>query len=298
MFTSSGQIKPVAPFDFSQSLRFVGEFMPTQHEQVVGNLSMTKSLSIDGLPVAFKLTSTGTIDQPTLDYTLYAEQPLSLEHQHTAIDKISFYLSLNDDLNPFYAIGQDDACFAPVIEQLYGFHQVKFSVSLFEHACWSILTQRNYISIARKMKDALIARYGSRIAVDGTILPIFPEARAIVEAGEAELISVIRHQQKANYLSGVARAFLDVDEQFLRYGDYATVSAWLHNIKGIGDWSAAFLLIRGLGRTEQISSEKHLLAAASARYQQPMTAQSLKPIAAHYGEWQGYWAFYLRASSN
>ncbi len=296
MVTISGQLDAVAPFDFAHSLRFLGEFTPTQPDHQVGGTSFSKAMLVDGLPVGFKVSGIGSVEQPRLAYTLYSECSLTPEQQAAALDRIRFFFSLDDDLRPFYTIGRADPCFAPVIDQLYGFHQVKFSVTPFENAVWAILTQRNHMSIARKMKDALVARYGSRFAVDGSVHPVFPDPQALAEASEAELVSLIHHQQKAEYLSAAARAFLRVNDNFLRHGDYEEVYDWLRSIKGIGEWSAKFVLIRGLGRTDEISTEGRLLEAAAKHYPQPMTEKSLKVFASRYGIWQGYWAFYLRNS--
>jgi DNA-3-methyladenine glycosylase II len=84
---------------------------------------------------------------------------------------------------------------------------------------------------------------------------------------------------------------------FLRHGDYDEVEAWLRSIKGIGEWSAQFVMVRGLGRIDRLPIEQRLLMAASERYQQTMTPDSLRKLAVRYGPWQGYWAHYLRAAS-
>ena len=71
-------------------------------------------------------------------------------------------------------------------------------------------------------------------------------------------------------------------------------------IEGIGTWSAQFILLRGLGRTEHIPlTEKKLLEAASRTYGrgQEITPEDLQRIADKYGLWQGYWAHYLRVAS-
>jgi DNA-3-methyladenine glycosylase II len=35
-------------------------------------------------------------------------------------------LSLDEDIKPFYALGSKDPNFAPVLDELYDLHQVKF----------------------------------------------------------------------------------------------------------------------------------------------------------------------------
>ena len=94
--------------------------------------------------------------------------------------------------------------------------------------------------------------------------------------------------------------FNEVDEQFLRSGPYEEVAARIRGIRGIGEWSAHFILVRGLGRMEHVSSiEKELLKAASTIYSDdpPLSAAELQQILDRYGRTQGYWAFYARNAS-
>ena len=270
LYSETHTLTPIPPFDFAQSLAFLGLFTPTRGEQALSAQTLTKAIAIDGRAVVFEVRSRGTLDRPRLDCTLYADRPIPTQLKAAALDRVTFFLSLNDDVRSFYAIGQADAAFAPIVQQLYGYHQVKF-LTPFENACWAVLTQRNRLDIARRMKDRL----------------------ATLPAGA--LAAMIRNEPKARYLGEVARAFAAVDEQFLRTGDYVEVEAWLRQIKGIGPWSATFILLRGLGRMEQVPlAEKNLREAASRVYGHVVTAESVRSIAERYGYWQGYWTHYLR----
>src|SRR5262249_46400164 len=100
--------------------------------------------------------------------------------------------------------------------------------------------------------------------------------------------------KKAEYLTAIAQTYLTADEQFLRHGDYDSVESWLRNIKGIGAWSATFVLVRGLGRMDRVSAEKPLQDSASRVYHQRLDEAGVRRLAARYGVNQGYWAFYLR----
>src|SRR5439155_24449011 len=116
-YTSTGKLHPAAPFDLAQALRFLGDFLPTKNEYAIGELSLTKAFSIGSQTVVVRVQSVGSVEQPELAYTLYAEKDLSQAEQNTAIDSISFYLSLNDDLGPLYALADSDQMFAPVVKQ-------------------------------------------------------------------------------------------------------------------------------------------------------------------------------------
>ncbi len=297
--TETGYLTPTPPFDFGRSLDFLGFFPPMQGEQTVASRTLTKAVYVEGQITGFQLSSTGTIDAPKLEYTLFSEQPMSDSIKHAAIDRVSFFLSLDDDLRPFYQIGLDDPDFAPVIQELYGYHHVKF-LTPFESACWAVLAQRNPRSIAQRMKQALAKTYGGRINVQGTTYQAFPEAAQLIDVSENELLTVVRNARKAEYLVAVIKAFHEVDEEFLRTGDYDEVEAWLRKIKGFGEWSASFVLLRGLGRMEHAPlSEKVLLEAASRQYGygRDLTRSEVAKFAERYGAYKGYWAHYLRVAS-
>ncbi len=137
MYTEIGRLTPTPPFDFDQSLNFLGTFMPTRQEQTISSRILTKATSIDGQLVVFQENSTATIENPQLEYILFSAEPISEDLHKAIVEHISFFLSLGDDLLPSYCIGREDVDFAPVIDSLYGYHQIKF-LTPFENACWAM----------------------------------------------------------------------------------------------------------------------------------------------------------------
>ncbi|HEX2909636.1 MAG TPA: DNA-3-methyladenine glycosylase 2 family protein [Chloroflexia bacterium] len=300
-YSAKGLLKPKAPYSFDRTLEFLEMFAPTQNEQTLVKGVLTKAVRINGQTIAFQIESKGSLQAPELAYTLFADKPVTPELQAAAEERIRFHLSLDDDLNPFYEIASHDPYFEPVIKELYGYHQVKF-VTPFENACWAIISQRNMMAVSSKMKRALSDYFKNCIEVNGTFYSAFPDAKQVAKLGVDGLTFVIHHEPKAIGLQAVAEAFSNVDEAFLRHGPYDEVEAWLKSIHGIGDWSANFIMLRGLGRMEKAptsSSEKRIYEAAARIYGrgQAVTADQLKKLASQYGPCQGYWAHYLRVIS-
>lgn len=294
-----GTLTAVPPFDFNKSLEFLGHFRPAMGQQIIHEGVLTKASSLNGQVFVFQVRSIGTMDQPQIAYTLFSADEITDAFHHTVRHNLSFFLSLEDDLQPLYEIGEADPDFASVIKELYGYHQVKFSMAAFENAVWAVLSQRNLMAVSRKMKDGLTERYGGALTVDGTIYRAFPEAFQLALASVDEINAVVRNLWKSDGVSNVARAFDRVDENWLRAAPYAEVEKWLLNIKGIGAWSASFILLRGLGRMSQLPvAEKWLLQAVRRFYGSDLLEmKDIERLAKPYGDYVGYWAHYLRAAS-
>jgi DNA-3-methyladenine glycosylase II len=293
LHTADGALAAHAPFDFTHTLRFMDRFTPAEGDQTLGARGFTKAFMLGDRAVAFRVTG----DDGGVHYRLFAASPPDDALAAQAEDRIAFFLSLADDLTPFYAIARDDDAFSPVVESWYGYHQVKF-ITPFENAAWAILSARNSIPAARTLKARLIEACGATLVVEGAAYSAFPTPAALASAGPIRLREWIGAEQRARYLAAAAEAFARVDEGWLRSGDYDAVKDWLLAITGVGEWTAAFVLIRGLGRTERLEApEERLIRAASRLYGRALTRRGVQQIAERYGAYKGYWAHYIRAEA-
>jgi len=249
------------------------------------------ALRAGGALVGARITAEGD----GLRYELESASPLSDDALAAATDRLSFHLGLDDDLAQFYALAADDAPFQGVITTLHGYHQVLFPSPL-ELMCWAILAQRVPMAGARKMKQAIVTAAGNRAMVDGIELWAFPDLQQLLTLTLDDLVGLLGNRRKAGYLHGAFRQWEEIDEGFLRRGDHILVRERLLAIPGIGPWSATFLMVRGLGRSEEISADRESKLAAARVYGRTVTDVEYRELAGHYGRWQGYWAHYLRAA--
>lgn len=304
LYSTHGTFHPIAPFDYDKSLDFISEFTPMSGEQTLAPRSLTKTLSLNGSAIVFQINLTGTVEQPALDYTLYSAHKLDAATEQLALERIRFFLSLDEDLKPFYALAESDEKFAPVVKRLYGLHHVKF-LTPFENAAWAILTQRQPIRVAHLVKTALIQKYGSCLDVNGQEFCAFPEPVQLALLTAEALNEIVRNDRKTTYLRAVIDAFLQVDDSFLYHAPTKELRTWLLNIKGIGDWSADFILLRGLGRMEGMRMSEYSIRgdpfgkAIAKVYNdgKPLSNPERERLGTHYQDWQGYWAYYLRVNA-
>lgn len=138
-----GKIFPISPFDFSKSINFMNMFTPTNGEQTFNDQSFTKALYLKDQTLAFKLEDQGTVEESVLLYTIFSGKTIEDDLKSELLDRIKFYLSLDDDLKPFYSHGLNDNAFKLVINKLYGLHQVKF-LSPFEDAGGGCFKSKNF----------------------------------------------------------------------------------------------------------------------------------------------------------
>ncbi len=298
--TTTLTLKPTPPFSFEQTLNFIRVFrsQPYErhpaHEQIVEG-ALQRVVSVGGLPVLFRVRSVGTVEKPKLECALYA-QDLTPERVEAAEDRIRFFLSLDDDLEPFYALAARDAAFKRVAEALYGYHPFKL-LTPFESACWAVIQQRTPNAFAHKTMRRLMEAVGGRLEWGGHLHYAFPEPQQLLAAPPGTMLAATNNTRKTERMDELVKAWAGADEDFLRRAPYAEVERWLKNIKGVGAWSVDFIMLRGLGRAERVPwTDTGLLPAVSAVYTQGLTisAGSAREIAERYGWYGGLWAHYLK----
>ncbi len=182
-------------------------------DQKIDELSLTRAVCIGGQTVVFNVRSTGLIKSPRLKYALSSDRPLTPGVRDAAVDRIGFFLSLADDLEHFYRIGYGDVDFAPVLQRLYGLHQVKF-LTPFESASWAVLSQRYPAAAAQRTKQAITEKFGTSLEMNGQRYVAFPEPYRLAYVNEGDLGAIVKNPRKTQFLIGVAKAFAEKDERF------------------------------------------------------------------------------------
>ncbi len=295
--TIEGATAALPPFDFAKTLDFLRGFPPTLGKFLVVGDGLYWAARVTGNTVLFHVRSKRAAPDGVLDYTLHTAEPGGTEGiEQDAVGWLRWLLSLDDDLGDFYGLAQNDPCFAPVLRELNGYRQVKFG-SPFEAAAWSIVSQRNRISTARKLYQSLLQTLGHRISLEGRDYWAFPDPQEIAALGDADLPSALHGLRRGEYILDAAKAFALATPDFLRRSPDAELEEWLRGIRGIGPWSARFIMLRALGRYQGLpENERGLTRAASLVYGAgaTLTPQDVEIISNGYGQWRGYWAHYLR----
>ncbi len=150
-------------------------------------------------------------------------------------------LGLEFDLDAFAAWAAVQPVLGELVPKLAGFRP-PLAPDPFESLVTSITAQQVSLFAAFAIRTRLIERFGAPRA-DRVRLP---DAREPRRASEDELVALGFSRRKAEYVVGLARADLDLDELADLPDD--EIRARLTAIRGLGPWTAEWFLARHLAR--------------------------------------------------
>jgi DNA-3-methyladenine glycosylase II len=145
------------------------------------------------------------------------------------------------DLDPFYAWAAEQEDLAAVVPRLAGFRP-PLTPDPFEMLVGAITAQQVSLFAALAIRNRLIERFGTRAGVAWS----FPGRAALAAADEKELVALGFSRRKAEYVTALARADVDLDALAGLPDD--EVRARLVALRGIGEWTAEWFLARHLAR--------------------------------------------------
>lgn len=275
-----------APFALDQTLAFMRRFTPCAADYALEDDAFTAAFAIDGAAVAVRVTRG---DGATL---ALAHAAVGDDGARRIARRVGQLVSADDELAGFYDAARGDAePFRRIVDGLHGLHQVRFP-TLEDIAVYAILMQRTPIAQAGRARKKVLERLGLPVAVGGATLRAMPAFAALVGLDAADWQAAGVDARKAAVLPGVVRGVGALGEDFLRTAPYDEARAALTSIKGIGPFSAAAILLRGLGRMDDLPiAGKGFAEPARAVY-----GSTWDPRATlrRYGAAIGYWSYYLK----
>ncbi len=152
-------------------------------------------------------------------------------------------LGLELDLEAFHSFAQGEPVLAEAVRRLPGFRP-PLAPDPFEALVSSITAQQVSLHSAFAVRSRLIDTFGD--PVDHAVA--FPTRERIARASESELTALGFSRRKAEYVLGLARSDLDLEELQSLPDD--EVKRRITSLRGLGEWSADWFLARHLARPE------------------------------------------------
>jgi DNA-3-methyladenine glycosylase II len=167
-----------------------------------------------------------------------------------------------------------------------------------EALVWAIIGQQITVTFAARLKRALVERFGRRLVRDGRELLLFPDAETLAGLDhERDLRPLQFSRQKSAYVIGAARAVAagTLDLEALRRREPEEALVRLTQLKGVGRWTAEYVLLRGLGFPDVIPAADGGLRRIIGRAYglgRSATEGEVRALAARWAPWRAYAAFY------
>ena len=240
--------------------------------------------------------STGSVDAPRLELELRGEG-ITAEHGARAARQVSWLLGTDQDLGPFYALAGNDPVLERVVDRFYGLH-LPHTATIFEALVLGVVGQQIATNVARIIRTLIIETYGPRAEFDGATYYCFPRPEAIRESSPDELRAMKLTRRKSEYIHGIAGAALDPAvglEDMAGLSDAEAVGR-LTALRGIGQWTAQWVLIRGLDRPDALPLGDLALRRVVSRLflgGREVTDAEVEELARPWSPWRSYATCYL-----
>ncbi len=247
-------LEPTPPYDFALTAGYATHFERRYAAESFEDGVYRRLLDLGGRLALAEARSAGGRDAPRVDVALRGAG-LDAADADLARAQLSLLLGAEDDVRPFYEMARADDLLAPLVKGLYGLH-VPQAASVYEALTLSIIGQQISAGVARVLRGLLIENFGRRAEFDGESYWAFPRPEAVAAAGIDDLRALKLSRRKAEYVLGVSErvASGDLDLEGLRGLPPAEVVERLTGIRGVGPWTAHWLLISALGETDGFPS--------------------------------------------
>ena len=201
----------------------------------------------DGVPRDVSVTQTGTPEKPFLHIS--AIGPGVAEAKPVIIAYLEKVLGIRKDLSGFYVLARQDERLWTLVKRFYGLKPPRFP-SVFEALVNAVACQQLTLTVSIKLLNRLTTACGKAAPGREAATHAFPQPEDILRLDAEEIRKMGFSRQKTSYIAGLAREVVEgrLDLENMDGMDDETVLERLRSIKGVGRWSAEYVLLRGLGR--------------------------------------------------
>jgi DNA-3-methyladenine glycosylase II len=255
---------------------------------------------LDGGPLALSVTQATGRDAPRLSVML-AGRPLGQPGEVLARGALDRLLGLGIDLSPFAEMAARDPLLGPLASRMLGLKPPRFP-TVFEALVNGVACQQLSLTVGIHLLNRLAADRGRTVFDDPDGPRAFPgpEDLAPLEADDLR-----RHgfsSTKARTIIETARAIVagDLDLEGLEGLEDAAATELLISLRGIGRWTAEYVLLRGLGRLHVFPGDdvgahnklRHLFGIDT-----PLDYESAQELVARWRPYAGVVYFHLLLDS-
>ncbi|MFJ7667221.1 DNA-3-methyladenine glycosylase family protein [Lysinibacillus sp. NPDC097195] len=233
--------------------------------------------------------------QIQVEFPIHSPSRAAVEQVQTYIEE---WFDLGRDLQPFYHMAQKDVVLQHPVEKYKGLRIIGIP-DLFEALVWAIIGQQINLTFAYTLKKRFVEQFGESVSYDGDSYWVFPSCERIASLTIEDLRALQFTLRKSEYIIAIAREMASgalTKEQLLQIEDKAHIKKKLMSIRGVGEWTADYVLMKCFHEPTSFPIAdvglQNALKMQLALDRKP-TIDEIKKLEVHWRGWQAYATFYL-----
>ena len=284
-------VHPVAPFRLDLTAWALRRRASNELDRWDGH-TYARTIAVDDRAVDVEVTQAGSAGRPALRVIVRGAAG------RTAVTAaLSRALGLDIDLADFYRMARTDARLAPLVERFRGVKPPRFP-TVFEAVVNGIACQQLSLTVGIILLGRLSKACGLRSPSGAAA---FPRPKDVAALTIDQLRALGFNHNKSRALLELARAVEGgLDLEALADLDDAAVVERLVALRGIGRWTAEYVLLRGLGRLAMFPGDDVGARTNLARWMHlrtPLDYDRVRQLARRWDPYAGFLYFHLLLQS-
>lgn len=240
-------LRPVPPFRLDLTAWALRRRPRNQIDRWDGR-AYRRVIVVAGLPIELAVWQEGSSEVPRLIVTATPppRTPLEKRHVRSALDRL---LGLRIDLSDWYRLAAGDARLRRLAEAFRGMKPPRFP-TVFESVVNAFACQQLSLEVGLELLNRLATVSGVGFGPRRDTRNAFPAAHDMARLAPAKYRAIGFSHQKARALLELATAVTTgkLDLERLQREDDASVQQRLLALRGVGRWTAEYVMLRALGR--------------------------------------------------
>jgi DNA-3-methyladenine glycosylase II len=284
-------LTPAPPFRLDLTVWVLRRLAINQVDRWDGKTYRRVLMLGDG-PVEVAVVQAGSVRKPKLTVTTRGQR-LGIRTREALVSTLDKMLGLSVDLHPFGRLAKGDSRLAGLIDPFVGFKPPRLP-SVFETLVNGIACQQLSLQVGMHLLNRLCRDYGLAVGENHA----FPRPVDLAVTSPAQLNRLGFSDNKSRVILTTARSIaeLRLNLEDLAALDTAEALDHLIALRGIGRWTAQYILLRGLGRLDVFPADD----VGSQNKMQRWLQRNLRPdyeqmyrILAPWRPYRGLLYFYL-----
>lgn len=253
-------------------------------------------LSLPAGPVEVAITQSGPPELPRLTVVV-AGQPVTAALRAEVTKALERLLGLRIDLTEFYRFAVPDKRLGPLAQHFQGMKPPRFA-TVFEGVVNAMACQLVTLTVGVHLLNRLAVAYGTSFGEGDETVHAFPRPKELARLSPPDLRQFGFSRQKGRAIIELAQAVAEGQLDLEGLADLPDDEAVnrLRKLRGVGRWTAEYVLLRGFGRPhifpgDDVGARNNL--QRWLRLAKPLDYEGVRRVLSRWGDYAGLVYFHL-----